>query len=64
MWTSCVILQHGYRDGSLEEVDLRHLGNEDGQTVIAKHIRCLACFFFFFMYALWVGDWTIICVIF
>lgn len=32
-------LQHAYRDGRLEEVVLRHLGNEDGQTVIAKHIR-------------------------
>ncbi|CAB4268063.1 unnamed protein product [Prunus armeniaca] len=30
---------HAYRDGSLEEVALRHLGNEDGQTVIATNIR-------------------------
>ena len=35
-------LQHAYRDGRLEEVALRHLGAEDGQTVIAKNIRfCL-----------------------
>ncbi|PON81347.1 hypothetical protein TorRG33x02_228750 [Trema orientale] len=25
-------LQHAFRDGRLEEVVLRHLGNEDGQT--------------------------------
>ena len=35
-------LQHAYRDGRLEEVVLRHLGNEDGQTVISKHIRFYA----------------------
>lgn len=32
-------LQHAYRDGRLEEVVLRHLGAEDGNTVIAKNIR-------------------------
>lgn len=32
-------LQHAYRDGCLEEVALRHLGAEDGNTVIAKNIR-------------------------
>lgn len=32
-------LQHAYRDGRFEEVVLRHFGNEDGKTVIAKHIR-------------------------
>ncbi|THG00173.1 hypothetical protein TEA_003366 [Camellia sinensis var. sinensis] len=33
---------HAYRDGRLEEVVLRHLGAEDGHTVIAKNIRfCL-----------------------
>ncbi|GJY01441.1 putative RING-type E3 ubiquitin transferase C3H69 [Tanacetum coccineum] len=31
--------QHAYRDGHLEETVLRHLGAEDGQTVIAKDIR-------------------------
>ena len=35
------ILQHAYRDGSLEEVVLRHLGAADGDTVIAKEIRFL-----------------------
>ncbi|CAL5380453.1 putative RING-type E3 ubiquitin transferase C3H69 isoform X1 [Camellia sinensis] len=30
---------HAYRDGRLEEVVLRHLGAEDGHTVIAKNIR-------------------------
>ncbi|CDP07758.1 unnamed protein product [Coffea canephora] len=35
----CPLLQHAYRDGRLEEVVLRHLGAEDGQTVIAKNIR-------------------------
>lgn len=34
-----LFLQHAYRDGSLEEVALRHLGAEDGLTVIAKNIR-------------------------
>ncbi|KAK4476388.1 hypothetical protein RD792_015539 [Penstemon davidsonii] len=33
------ILQHAYRDGRLEEVAPRHLGAEDGNTVIAKSIR-------------------------
>ena len=37
-----LLLQHAYRDGRLEEVVLRHLGSEDGETVIAKNIRfCL-----------------------
>uniref|UniRef100_A0A7N0R9I7 RING-type E3 ubiquitin transferase n=1 Tax=Kalanchoe fedtschenkoi TaxID=63787 RepID=A0A7N0R9I7_KALFE len=36
--TSC-FYKHAYRDGSLEEVALRHLGAEDGITVIAKNIR-------------------------
>ncbi|KAI4383906.1 hypothetical protein MLD38_009695 [Melastoma candidum] len=36
--TSC-FYKHAYRDGQLEEVVLRHLGAEDGQTVIAKDIR-------------------------
>ncbi|XP_050210333.1 putative RING-type E3 ubiquitin transferase C3H69 isoform X2 [Mercurialis annua] len=31
--------KHAFRDGRLEEVALRHLGDEDGQTVIAKDIR-------------------------
>ncbi|KAG8391265.1 hypothetical protein BUALT_Bualt01G0170100 [Buddleja alternifolia] len=30
---------HAYRDGRLEEVVIRHLGAEDGNTVIAKDIR-------------------------
>lgn len=39
-WQSCFFqLQHAYRDGRVEDVVLRHLGNEDGQTVIAKNIR-------------------------
>lgn len=33
------MLQHAYRDGRHEEVVLRHLGAEDGNTVIAKDIR-------------------------
>ncbi|KAL5719706.1 RING-type E3 ubiquitin transferase [Ranunculus cassubicifolius] len=36
--TSC-FYKHAYRDGRLEEVSLRHLGAEDGNTVIAKDIR-------------------------
>lgn len=36
--TSC-FYKHAYRDGRLEEVVLRHLGAEDGDTVIAKNIR-------------------------
>ncbi|XP_051124247.1 E3 ubiquitin-protein ligase makorin-like [Andrographis paniculata] len=36
--TSC-FYKHAYRDGRLEEVALRHLGAEDGNTVIAKNIR-------------------------
>ncbi|KAI8545809.1 hypothetical protein RHMOL_Rhmol07G0067200 [Rhododendron molle] len=39
--SSCFYM-HAYRDGRLEEVVLRHLGAEDGHTVIAKNIRfCL-----------------------
>ncbi|XP_057499408.1 putative RING-type E3 ubiquitin transferase C3H69 [Actinidia eriantha] len=36
--TSC-FYKHAYCDGRLEEVALRHLGAEDGQTVIAKSVR-------------------------
>ncbi|ONK68530.1 uncharacterized protein A4U43_C05F12900 [Asparagus officinalis] len=36
--TSC-FYKHAYRDGSLEQVALRHLDAEDGNTVIAKDIR-------------------------
>ncbi|KAL2478505.1 E3 ubiquitin-protein ligase [Forsythia ovata] len=36
--TSC-FYKHAYRDGRLEEVVIRHLGAEDGNTVIAKNIR-------------------------
>ncbi|XP_010257279.1 PREDICTED: E3 ubiquitin-protein ligase makorin isoform X2 [Nelumbo nucifera] len=36
--TSC-FYKHAFRDGHLEEVVLRHLGAEDGNTVIAKDIR-------------------------
>ncbi|KAK4415548.1 putative RING-type E3 ubiquitin transferase C3H69 [Sesamum alatum] len=36
--TSC-FYKHAYRDGRLEEVVIRHLGSEDGNTVIAKDIR-------------------------
>ncbi|CAI9769704.1 unnamed protein product [Fraxinus pennsylvanica] len=32
-------LSHADRDGQLEEVVLRHLGAEDGNTVIAKNVR-------------------------
>ncbi|KAH9774462.1 putative RING-type E3 ubiquitin transferase C3H69 [Citrus sinensis] len=31
--------EHAYTDGRLEEVVLRHLGSDDGSTVIAKDIR-------------------------
>ncbi|ESQ28873.1 hypothetical protein EUTSA_v10023829mg [Eutrema salsugineum] len=42
--TSCfykinLCIHHAYHDGRLEEVVLRHLDAEDGQTVIAKDIR-------------------------
>lgn len=43
-----VWLQHAYRDGRLEEVALRHLGNEDGQTVIATNIRFALCLLIIF----------------
>ncbi|XP_038701160.1 putative RING-type E3 ubiquitin transferase C3H69 isoform X1 [Tripterygium wilfordii] len=36
--TSC-FYKHAYQDGRMEEVVLRHLGAEDGLTVIAKDIR-------------------------
>ncbi|KAH6772962.1 zinc finger RING family protein [Perilla frutescens var. hirtella] len=36
--TSC-FYRHAYRDGRLEEVVIRHLESEDGDTVIAKDIR-------------------------
>ncbi|CAA6670858.1 unnamed protein product [Spirodela intermedia] len=36
--TSC-FYKHAYRDGSLEEVVLRHLDTDDGKTMIAKDIR-------------------------
>ncbi|KAJ0247664.1 hypothetical protein HA466_0160960 [Hirschfeldia incana] len=36
--TSC-FYKHAFHDGRLEEVVLRHLDAEDGQTVIAKEIR-------------------------
>ncbi|WMV49668.1 hypothetical protein MTR67_043053 [Solanum verrucosum] len=37
IWWS--VWKHQHRDGRLEEVVLRHLGSEDGSTVIAKNIR-------------------------
>ena len=37
-------LQHAFHDGRLEEVVLRHLDAEDGQTVIAKDIRYVVPF--------------------
>lgn len=39
IYINVLLLQHAYRDGRLEEVVLRHLGAEDGHTVIAKNIR-------------------------
>eukprot|EP00249_Psilotum_nudum_P020825 c27862_g1_i2 orf=886-1983(-) len=36
--TSC-FYKHAYRDGTTEEVKLRHLGAADGSTVIVKNIR-------------------------
>ncbi|CAK9275586.1 unnamed protein product [Sphagnum jensenii] len=36
--TSC-FYKHMFRDGSREEVKLRHLGAADGNTVIAKNVR-------------------------
>lgn len=33
-------MQHAFKDGSREEVKLRHLGAADGSTVIAKNVRC------------------------
>lgn len=41
-------MQHAYHDGRLEEVVLRHLGAEDGHTVIAKNIRFSLFLFFCF----------------
>ena len=35
------LFQYAYRDGNLEQVALRHLDAEDGNTVIAKNIRFL-----------------------
>ncbi|GAY36973.1 hypothetical protein CUMW_025730 [Citrus unshiu] len=37
-WNKMKLL-HAYTDGRLEEVVLRHLGSDDGSTVIAKDIR-------------------------
>lgn len=38
------LFQHAYNDGRLEDVVLRHLGTEDGSTVIAKDNRfALVC---------------------
>ncbi|XP_023004555.1 E3 ubiquitin-protein ligase makorin-like isoform X5 [Cucurbita maxima] len=36
--SSC-FYKHAHRDGRLEEVALRHIGNQDGLTIIAKNIR-------------------------
>lgn len=47
-------LQHGYRDGSLEEVVIRHLGAEDGHTVIAKDIRFSLCLLFSFQFSIFL----------
>jgi hypothetical protein len=33
--------QHAYRDGSLEEIKLRHVDADEGSTVIVKMIRFL-----------------------
>lgn len=33
------LMQHAYKDGTVEEVKLRHLASADGATVIAKDIR-------------------------
>lgn len=41
-----LVVQHAYRDGRLEEINLRHLGAEDGITVIAKDIRFLLIILF------------------
>lgn len=38
-WTQ--LLQHAFHDGRLEEVVIRHVGGDDGDTVIAKDIRSL-----------------------
>ncbi|KAG7014236.1 hypothetical protein SDJN02_24411, partial [Cucurbita argyrosperma subsp. argyrosperma] len=32
-------MPHAHWDGRLEEITLRHIGNQDGLTVIAKNIR-------------------------
>ena len=45
-------LQHAYRDGRLEEVVLRHLGSEDGETVIAKNITFCLCLSFLFHFSI------------
>lgn len=38
-------LQHAFKDGTQEEVKLRHLGAADGSTVIVKDVRCTSAFF-------------------
>jgi len=35
----CHYPQHAFKDGTLEEVKLRHLGAADGSTVIVKNVR-------------------------
>ena len=39
VWT--LILQHAFHDGHLEEVVVRPVGGDVGDTVIAKDIRSL-----------------------
>lgn len=33
------LVQHAFKDGTIEEVKLRHLASADGATVIVKDIR-------------------------
>ena len=33
------LMQHAFKDGTIEEVKLRHLASADGATVIAKDVR-------------------------
>ncbi|CAA0827223.1 E3 ubiquitin-protein ligase makorin [Striga hermonthica] len=41
---ACCFYKHAYRDGSLEEVVLAHLGSDDEDTIIAKELRLTESF--------------------
>ena len=41
-------LQHAFKDGTLKEIKLRHLGAADGSTVIVKNVRYASSFLNYF----------------